>query len=97
MNAPQSKTKPHARTHAEATITVQNSEAEPYDTASPALAEIHISETFSGDIDGESMVRALGPTQRSICEPRQRATIPGKTGRTPGDLRAPRCRNRRER
>jgi hypothetical protein len=48
----------HAR--AEAKITVQNSEATHYDqTTSPALMEIHISETFSGDIDGESTVRAL--------------------------------------
>ena len=36
------------------------SEARPYDqTASPALIEIHLSETFAGDIDGESPVRAL--------------------------------------
>ena len=47
-------------TRAKAKITVQNSEAKPYDqTASPALMEIHISEVFSGDIDGESTVRAL--------------------------------------
>ncbi len=49
-----------ARTRARAKITVQNSEAKPYDqTASPALMEIHLSETFTGDIDGESPVRAL--------------------------------------
>ena len=48
------------RTHAEAKIIVQSSEAKPYDqTASPALMEIRISETFTGDIDGESTVRAL--------------------------------------
>lgn len=52
--------KPHTRTRAEAKITVQNSEAEPYDQiASPALMEISLNETFTGDIDGESMVRAL--------------------------------------
>jgi Protein of unknown function (DUF3224) len=54
----QSQMKP--RTHAEAKITVQSSEAKPYDqTASPALMEIRISETFTGDINGESTVRAL--------------------------------------
>jgi hypothetical protein len=54
----QSQMKP--RTHAEAKIIVQSSEAKPYDhTASPALMEIRISETFTGDIDGESTVRAL--------------------------------------
>src|SRR3954464_7764296 len=41
-------------------ITVQSSEANPYDqTATPALMELRLSETFSGDIDGESPVRAL--------------------------------------
>ena len=49
-----------ARTRAEAKITVQSSEAKPYDqTASPALVEIRLRETFTGDIDGESTVRAL--------------------------------------
>jgi hypothetical protein len=49
-----------ARTHAEATITVHSSEAKPYDqTVSPALMEIHLNETFTGDINGESPVRAL--------------------------------------
>ena len=51
--------KPHTRTRAEAKITVQSSEAKPYETVSPKLLEIHISEKFSGDIDGESQVRAL--------------------------------------
>lgn len=37
-----------------------SSEARPYDqTASPTLMEIRISETFTGDIAGESTVRAL--------------------------------------
>src|SRR5262249_17422154 len=36
------------------------SEAKPYDqTASPALMEIYIRETFTGDIDGGSTVRSL--------------------------------------
>jgi len=50
----------HKRTRATAKITVQSSEAKPYDqTTSPALTEIHIIEMFTGDIDGESTVRAL--------------------------------------
>jgi Protein of unknown function (DUF3224) len=57
----QSQTEPtHTRARAKAKITVQNSEAKPYDeTAHPALMEIRLSETFTGDIDGESPVRAL--------------------------------------
>ena len=52
--------RPSTHTRATAKITVQNSNAEPYDqTASPALMEIHLMETFTGDIDGESPVRAL--------------------------------------
>jgi hypothetical protein len=47
----------HAR--ASTKITVQSSEANPYETTSPTLVEIHISEKFLGDIDGESSVRAL--------------------------------------
>lgn len=56
-----------ARARAEAKITVQSSEAKPYDeTASPALMELRLSETFTGDgmdressFSGESTVRAL--------------------------------------
>jgi hypothetical protein len=45
---------------AQAKITVQSSAATPYDqTASLALREIRLTETFTGDIDGESPVRAL--------------------------------------
>jgi hypothetical protein len=56
----QSHSEPRKRTRAEAKITVQSSEAKPYDeTASPALMELHLNESFSGDIDGESPVRAL--------------------------------------
>jgi len=56
----QSPTKSRARTRAEAKITVESSEARPYDqTASPALMEIRLTETFTGDIDGVSPVRAL--------------------------------------
>jgi hypothetical protein len=48
------------RVHAEAKITVRDSEAKPYDqTATPELVEINLAETFIGDIEGESSVRAL--------------------------------------
>jgi hypothetical protein len=55
-----SKTVPRKTVHATATITVQNSEAMPWDqTAGPALMEVHLRETFRGVIDGTSPVRAL--------------------------------------
>jgi hypothetical protein len=48
------------RTHAVAKVTVQSSAAHTYDQApGPALLEVHLSETFTGDIDGVSPVRAL--------------------------------------
>lgn len=60
MKTPQSQTARHTRTRALAKVTVQSSEANPYDqTASPALLEVRLSEKFTGDIDGESPVRAL--------------------------------------
>jgi hypothetical protein len=56
----QSQTEPRTRARAEAKIAVQSSEAEPYDqTESPSLMEIRLTETFTGDIEGESPVRAL--------------------------------------
>jgi hypothetical protein len=56
----QSQTEPRTRARAKAKITVQSSEVRHYDqTASPTLMEIRLSETFTGDIDGESPVRAL--------------------------------------
>lgn len=56
----QSQTKPSTHTRANAKITVRNSEANPYDqTANPKLVEIRLNETFTGDIEGESPVRAL--------------------------------------
>lgn len=52
--------KSHTPTNATAKVTVENSEAKPYDqTAGPALMEIRLSEKFTGDIDGESPVRVL--------------------------------------
>ena len=48
------------RRRAEAEITVRDAKAKPYDeTVSPMLMEIRLNETFTGDIDGESPVRAL--------------------------------------
>jgi hypothetical protein len=48
------------RLRARAKIMVQSPEAEPYDqTASPALVEVRLTETFVGDIEGESSLRAL--------------------------------------
>jgi Protein of unknown function (DUF3224) len=56
----QSRRKLCTRARAKAKIAVQSSEAKPYDqTASPALVEVRLIETFSGDIEGESPVRAL--------------------------------------
>jgi Protein of unknown function (DUF3224) len=56
----ESQKKAPKRAPAKAKITVQSSEAQPYDqTASPALIEIHLTEMFTGDIEGESPVRAL--------------------------------------
>jgi hypothetical protein len=51
---------PRTRSHAEAKITVHSSQATPYDQADgPTLRAIQISETFAGDLAGESTVRAL--------------------------------------
>lgn len=56
----QSKTEPRPHVRARAKITVQSSESQSFDqSAGPALNEIRLKETFAGDIDGESPVRAL--------------------------------------
>lgn len=56
----QSEAKSKPRMHAEARITVHSSDATPYDQSEgPALVEIRLSETFAGDIDGESTARAF--------------------------------------
>jgi Protein of unknown function (DUF3224) len=48
------------RVRATTKIAVQGSKVEPYDqTAGPALVEVRLTETFVGDIEGESPVRAL--------------------------------------
>jgi len=72
--------------HAEAKITVQSSNAEPYDqTAGPALLAISLTETFAGDIEGESTVRALqvahGDKSASLVSlQRFRGTLGGHRG-----------------
>jgi|SRR6185312_720602 len=48
------------RARAEANIAVHSSETKPYEkSAGLTLMEVHLSETFSGDIQGESRVSAL--------------------------------------
>ncbi|HZZ56664.1 MAG TPA: DUF3224 domain-containing protein [Opitutaceae bacterium] len=52
--------KPHATTRAVAKIAVLSAASNEYDHASgPKLLEIALTEVFSGDLDGESRVRAL--------------------------------------
>jgi len=71
---------------AKANITVQSSEAKPYDqSASPALVELHLTETFTGDIEGESPVRALQLLRddKSACQvsmQRFRGKLGGRQG-----------------
>jgi hypothetical protein len=74
------------RARAEAKITVQSSETKPYDqTASPALMEVDLSERFTGDIDGESTVRALqvrrdDQSASLVSMQRFRGTLGGRQG-----------------
>jgi hypothetical protein len=50
----------HTRARAVAKVTVQSSEVNPYDRgANATLLEVHLSESFAGDINGEASVRAL--------------------------------------
>ena len=55
------------RTHAEAKITVETYEPEPYDESAgaPALVRIHVEEQFSGDIEGAGVANFL---QVSLAE-----------------------------
>jgi hypothetical protein len=82
----QSNAEPRGRTHAEAKITVHGTEARPYDqTVSPALLELHLNETFTGDMEGESTVRALQAVRddRSasmVSIQRFRGTLGGRRG-----------------
>jgi hypothetical protein len=77
---------PSQRARAVAKIVVHRSEVERFDdTTTPVLAEIHIEETFTGDIEAESLVRALQlqhddgfATQVSLQ--RVRGTLGGRRG-----------------
>lgn len=50
-----------AKTHATGRIDVKSYEPQPYEEVEegPNLVEIHVTETFSGDIEGEGVVRFL--------------------------------------
>ena len=82
----QSHTSSDTRAHAQAKVTVQRSEAKAYDqTAGPALTEVHINEVFTGDIDGESTVRALqiqraNKSARLVSMQRFRGKLAGRQG-----------------
>ena len=84
--ANKSQTETRMRTKAKAKITVQSSEAQPYDQSmSPALMEIRLSETFTGDIAGESPVRALqvirdDKSARLVSMQRFTGTLGGRQG-----------------
>lgn len=78
--------KPHTRTRAEAIITVQSSTTTPFDQAAgPKLMDIRLHETFTGDIDGESPVRALqvlcdDQSATLVSVQRFRGTLGGRRG-----------------
>src|SRR5215469_3448805 len=77
---------PSGKARAKAKITVQNSEAKPWDQAeTPALTEISIRETFTGDFAGESVVRALqvqrqDKSARLVSLQRFRGKLAGRQG-----------------
>ncbi len=90
--------KPRTPTHAVAKVTVQSSDSKPYDqSVGPALMEINITETFTGDIDGDSTVRALqlhrdDQTASFVSMQRFRGKLAGRLGtfvmRKPGQFLA---------
>lgn len=74
-----------ARARAKTKVTVENCEVKPYETTNPKLSEIHISEKFSGDLDGESAVRALqvqlgNKSASMVSTQRFRGTLGGRQG-----------------
>jgi len=81
-----SNAEPRTRAHASAKVTVHASKSTPYDQSErPALVEINIEETFTGDMSGESPVRALQVkgTDRSasmVSMQRFRGTLGGRQG-----------------
>jgi broad specificity phosphatase PhoE len=81
----QSRAQPRARTRATARIAVQRSESTPYDQTSPALVEVRLTEMFTGDIEGESPVRALqvlrdDKSARLVSMQRFRGRLGGREG-----------------
>jgi hypothetical protein len=80
------QTPPSGSSRARATITVRESHAEPYDeTAGPALSILSIRETFEGDIQGDSIVRALqirgqDGSAHMISLQRVKGSLNGRTG-----------------
>ena len=77
---------PQQATRAVATVVVTRSEAKPFDQDSnPALLEIALTETFTGDIEAQSEVRALQARRddRSasmVSLQRVRGTLGGRRG-----------------
>lgn len=86
MDKPQSGMAPQRRTRAVAKVTVQDSEAHVFDKAvGPVLLEVRLSETFAGDINGESAVRALevrrgDQSATLVSMQRFRGTLNGREG-----------------
>jgi hypothetical protein len=81
-----SQAQPPARARAKAKITVQSSEAMPYDqTGGPGLVEVRLTEMFAGDLEGESPVRALQVLRADrsaslVSLQRFRGTLAGRQG-----------------
>jgi hypothetical protein len=78
---------PTQRTHATGRIDVATYDPQTYEEvdAGPSLVEIHVSETFTGDIEGTGVVRFLQAMQSDgsasfVGIERVTATIGGRTG-----------------
>jgi hypothetical protein len=76
-----------SKTHATGRIDVKTYEPQPYEEADegPNLVEIHVSETFSGDIDGEAVARFLQAVRKDgsasfVGIERVTGSIGGRTG-----------------
>ena len=80
------KTSSPTRKKATAAITVQHSESRPYDhDVKPALADLVLSETFSGEWKGDSTVHALqvlrdDKSATMVSMQRFRGTLDGRRG-----------------
>jgi Protein of unknown function (DUF3224) len=76
-----------SKTHATGRIDVRTYEPQPYEEVDegPNLVEIHVSESFSGDIEGEGVVRFLQAVRKDgsasfVGIERVTASIGGRTG-----------------